>query len=170
VALKVIPAGPDSDAALAGLGAERGALGRLDHPSLARVLDAGMAEDGRAWFATEWVPGVPFTEHCDRERLGVRERLQLFAEVCEAIHHAHTQGVVHRNLKPSKVLVTTAEVRPRPKVVDLGGTATLDPERRARTLYTAAGLLAGPPGHLSPEHFAAGPRKSVPAPTSTRWG
>jgi serine/threonine protein kinase len=157
VALKVIPAGPDSKAALAGLEAERAALAQLNHPSLARLLDGGMAEDGRAWLATEWVPGVPLPEHCDRERLSIGERLELFAEVCEAVHHAYTKGVLHRNLKASNVLVTEAEGDPRPKVIDLGCTSALDPERSARTLYTAAGMLAGPPGHLSPEQLEAGP-------------
>jgi len=157
VALKVVPAGPDARAALTGHDAVRPALARLDHPVLARVLGSGMAEDGRAWFATEFVPGVPITEHCDRERLPVRPRLELFADVCEAVDHAHTRGVLHGNLKPSNVLVTEEEGRPRPRVLDLGLATALLPKRSEQTLYTAAGLLAGPPGHLSPEQLEARP-------------
>jgi serine/threonine protein kinase len=154
VALKVVRSELDPKQVLARFEAERPALDQVSHPGLARVLDAGIAEDGRPWFAMEWVPGVPITEHCDRERLTVRQRLELLVEVCEAVQHAHTAGVIHRDIKPSNVLVTEEEGRPRPKILDLGVARALDQRLTAEALYTARGLLSGTPCYVAPEHTA----------------
>jgi serine/threonine protein kinase len=151
VALKVVRPGLDSGDVLGRFAAERQALALMDHPGIAKVFDAGTTDDGRPYFAMEWVAGVPITEYCDRERLTSRQRLELFVEVCEAIQHAHTKGVLHRDVKPSNVLVTEAEGRARPKVIDFGVAKALGPKLTEQTLYTALGVLVGTPGYMSPE-------------------
>jgi serine/threonine protein kinase len=151
VALKVVRAGLDSGDVRERFEAERPALALMDHPGIAKVFDAGTTDDGRAYFALEWVAGVPITEYCDRERLTARQRLELFVRVCDAIEHAHTKGVLHRDIKPSNVLVTEAEGRPCPKVLDLGLAKALGPKLTEQTLYTALGVLVGTPGYMSPE-------------------
>src|SRR5205807_2148109 len=105
VALKIIKPGMDSGQVLARFEAERQALSLMDHPNIARVLDAGATADGRPYFVMELVKGTPITKYCDDHRLPVRERLALFADVCRAVQHAHQKGVIHRDLKPSNVLV-----------------------------------------------------------------
>ncbi len=153
VALKVVRAGLDSREVLTRFEAERQALALLSHPGIAKVLDAGTTEDGRPFFPMEWVPGVPITEHCDRERLTVHQRLELFVEVCEAVQHAHAEGLTHGNIKPSNVLVTEEDEGPRPKVLDFGVTRALDQRLTEETLSTAVGLLVGAPGYASPEQL-----------------
>jgi serine/threonine protein kinase len=150
-ALKVVRPGLGSGDVLRRFEVERQALALLDHPGVARVFDAGTTDDGRTYFAMEWVAGVPITEHCDRERLTSRQRLELFVEVCGAIQHAHTKGILHRDVKPSNVLVTEAEGRVQPKVVDFGVAKALGPKLTEETLHTALGVLVGTPGYMSPE-------------------
>lgn len=157
VALKIVRPGLASVDVLGRFEAERQVLALLDHPGIAKVFDSGSAEDGRPWVAMEWVPGVPITEHCDRERLTLRQRLLLFVEVCDAIQHAHTRGVLHRAIKPSNVLVTDVDGRPRPKVVDFGVAVALGPKVTEQTLYTALGTLVGTPGYMSPEQTGPAP-------------
>ena len=115
VALKVIKPGMDSKAVVARFEAERQALAMMDHPNIAKVLDAGTTDFGRPYFAMELVRGVPITEYCDRNRLTIPERLALFIQVCQAIQHAHQKGIIHRDIKPSNVLVTLHDGTPVPE-------------------------------------------------------
>src|SRR5262245_15585566 len=117
VALKVIKPGMDSAQVIARFEAERQALAMMEHQNIAKVLDAGTTESGRPYFVMELVHGVPITEYCDKNRLPTRERLELFVEVCRAIQHAHMKGIIHRDIKPTNVLVTLHEGVPVPKVI-----------------------------------------------------
>ncbi|MCH7602092.1 MAG: serine/threonine protein kinase, partial [Planctomycetes bacterium] len=120
VALKVIKLGMDTKQVIARFEAERQALAMMDHPCVARVFDAGVSDDGRSYFVMEHVPGVPITEHCDRQRLSIDQRLNLFIQVCNAVQHAHQKGIIHRDLKPGNILVTAREGSAVPKVIDFG--------------------------------------------------
>jgi tetratricopeptide (TPR) repeat protein len=151
VALKLIKFGMGSIEVIRRFEAERQTLALMDHPHIASVLDAGCHVDGRPWFAMELVDGLPLHLYCERQRLPLRERLALYARVCEAVQHAHGKGVIHRDLKPSNLLVATVDGRPHPKVIDFGiakatyGRLAEDSER------TAQGLLLGTPAYMSPE-------------------
>ena len=120
MALKVIKPGMDSRQVVARFEAERQALALMDHPNIARVLDAGTTDSGRPYFVMELVRGIPITDYCDRERLSIPERLELFVLVCRAVQHAHQKGIIHRDLKPSNILVTVIDGVPVPKVIDFG--------------------------------------------------
>jgi eukaryotic-like serine/threonine-protein kinase len=120
VALKLIKIGMDSRAVLARFDAERQALALMEHPNIARVYDGGTTEVGQPFFAMELVSGEPITDYCDRKRLPVRARLELFVSVCQAVQHAHQKGIIHRDLKPSNVMVTEVDGRATPKVIDFG--------------------------------------------------
>ncbi len=120
VALKFIKLGMDSKAVLARFEAERQALALMDHPHIAKVFDAGTDDTGRPYFVMEYVKGKPITDYADRNHLTIRERLELFEQVCQAIQHAHHKGVIHRDLKPGNVLVSTQDDRPFAKVIDFG--------------------------------------------------
>jgi hypothetical protein len=120
VALKVIKLGMDTRQVVARFEAERQALAMMDHPNIAKVLDAGATDTGRPYFVMELVGGIKITDYCFQNRLGARERLELFTQVCRAIQHAHQKGVIHRDIKPSNVLVTTHDGVPVPKVIDFG--------------------------------------------------
>ena len=110
----------DTQQVIARFEAERQALALMDHPNIARVLDAGATESGRPYFVMELVRGVPITDYCDQNQLTPRERLELFVTVCQAVQHAHQKGIIHRDLKPSNVLVTLHDGKPVPKVIDFG--------------------------------------------------
>src|SRR6185312_9614528 len=120
VAIKLIKAGMDSKAVIARFEAERQALSMMDHPNIARVLDVGATSSGRPFFVMELVKGRPFTEFCDERKLTPRERLELFVPVCQAIQHAHQKGIIHRDIKPTNVLVALHDDKPVPKVIDFG--------------------------------------------------
>ena len=120
MALKVIKLGMDTKQVIARFEAERQALAMMDHPNVAKVFDAGSTEAGRPFFVMEHVPGVSITEHCDRQRLSIQERLQLFMQVCDAVQHAHQKGIIHRDIKPSNVLVLIKDGTAIPKVIDFG--------------------------------------------------
>src|ERR1041384_3706856 len=120
VALKVIKPGMDSRQVLARFEAERQALALMDHPNIARVLDAGATGNGRPFFVMELVKGVRITDYCDQAQLATPQRLELFVQVCLAIQHAHQKGIIHRDIKPSNVLVATVDSKPVPKVIDFG--------------------------------------------------
>ncbi len=120
VALKVIKLGMDTRQVIARFEAERQALALMDHPNIAKVLDAGATETGRPYFVMELVRGQPITEYCDEHHLTPRERLRLFIDVCHAVQHAHQKGIIHRDLKPTNVLVTRHDGRPVPKIIDFG--------------------------------------------------
>ena len=139
VALKVIKAGMDSRQVLARFGAERQALALMDHPQIAKVLDAGATESGRPYFVMELVKGVPITDYCDEHLLAPRARLELFIPVCRAIQHAHQKGVIHRDIKPSNVLITLVDGLPVPKVIDFGVEGDRSAAHRADDLHPARG-------------------------------
>jgi len=157
VALKLIKPGMDSAAVLARFEMERQVLASIDHPHVAKVFDGGMAASGRPYFAMEYVDGAPISDHCDRARLSIRDRLSLFLQVCEAVQHAHMRGVIHRDLKPSNVLVfTDAAGQPHVKVIDFGIAKALTQREAERKFFTEAGQLIGTPEYISPEQAELG--------------
>ena len=151
VALKVIKPGMDSRDVIARFMAERQALALMDHPHIARVLDAGTTDGGQPYFVMELVQGEPVTAYCDRHNLSVAERLALFEQVCTAVQHAHSKGVIHRDLKPSNVLVGTHEDRPFAKVIDFGIAKATGSRLTDHTLFTAQNQMIGTPLYMSPE-------------------
>jgi serine/threonine protein kinase len=156
VALKVIKPGMDSRAVIARFEAERQALAVMEHPNVARVLDAGTTERGLPYFVMEHVAGEPITAYCDRHTLGIRSRLELFIDVCEAVQHAHMKGIIHRDLKPGNVLVAEGDRGPVVKVIDFGIAKALSPTSAAGTLFTEQGQLIGTPEYMSPEQAGMG--------------
>jgi serine/threonine protein kinase len=151
VALKIIKWGMDTRAVIARFEAERQALALMDHPNIARVLDAGATEMGRPYFVMELVTGDPITDYCDRHQLPIDERLALFEQVCRAVQHAHTKGIIHRDLKPSNVLVSTTDGRPLAKVIDFGIAKATQARLTEKTLFTEHRALIGTPEYMSPE-------------------
>jgi eukaryotic-like serine/threonine-protein kinase len=151
VALKVIKAGMDSRQVLARFGAERQALALMEHPNIAKVLEAGTTDDGRPYFVMELVKGVPITRFCDERRLSTRERLELAIPVFQAVQHAHQKGVIHRDLKPSNILVALYDDKPVPKVIDFGVAKATGPRLTDQTLYTEFGAVVGTLEYMSPE-------------------
>ena len=151
VALKVIKPGMDSRQVLARFEAERQALALMDHPNIARVLDAGATEQGRPYFVMELVKGIPITQFCDVRRLTPRERLELAIPVCQAVQHAHQKGVIHRDLKPSNVLIGLYDGVPVPKVIDFGVAKATGQKLTEATLFTGVGAVVGTPEYMSPE-------------------
>ena len=151
VALKVIKLGMDTRAVVARFEAERQALAMMDHPNIARVLDAGTTELGKPFFVMELVRGVPITTYCDQARLTTLERLELFIKVCHAIQHAHQKGIIHRDIKPSNILVTLHDGIPVPKVIDFGIAKATEGRLTDATVYTLLHQFIGTPAYMSPE-------------------
>jgi len=151
VALKVVKLGMDTGQVLARFANERQALAMMDHPNIARIIDAGATRRGRPFFVMEYIEGVPITQYCDRNRIVIGQRLELFLAVCRAVQHAHQKGVIHRDLKPSNVLVTEQEDRPVPKVIDFGIAKATDQWAVETTLLTQFGQMVGTPEYASPE-------------------
>jgi non-specific serine/threonine protein kinase/serine/threonine-protein kinase len=151
VALKLIKLGMNTREILARFESERQALALMNHPHIAQVHDAGATREGRPYFVMEVVAGVPITEHCDRGRLSLRERLALFLQACGAIQHAHQKGIIHRDIKPSNVMVSSAEGAPAVKVIDFGVAKAIDRHLVEHTLFTREGALVGTPEYMSPE-------------------
>lgn len=151
VALKVIKLGMDTNSVVARFEAERQALALMDHPNIAKVLDAGATETGRPYFVMELVRGIKITEYCDRNHLPTRERLALFIQVCQAIQHAHQKGIIHRDIKPSNILVTLHDGTPVPKVIDFGIAKATEQRLTEKTLFTAFTAFIGTPAYMSPE-------------------
>ncbi len=151
VALKIVKAGMDTREFIVRFEAERQALALMDHPNIARVLDAGATETGRPYFVMELVRGIPITDYCDQAQLATDERLRLFNQVCHAVQHAHQKGVIHRDLKPSNVMVTLHDGEPVPKVIDFGVAKALGQKLTEKTLFTAFQHLIGTPAYMSPE-------------------
>lgn len=151
VALKLIKRGMDSRQVLNRFEAERQALALMDHPNIAKVLEAGATESGRPFFVMELVKGVPITRFCDERQLSPRERLDLFIPVCQAIQHAHQKGVIHRDIKPSNVLVALYDDRPVPKVIDFGVAKAAGTQLTDASLVTGFGAIVGTPEYMSPE-------------------
>jgi WD40 repeat protein/serine/threonine protein kinase len=151
VALKVLKPGMDTRQVVARFEAERQALALMDHPNIAKVHDAGATDSGRPFFVMELVKGVPITEFCDRSHLPVRERLGLFVDVCRAVQHAHHKGVIHRDIKPTNVLVTLHDGVPVVKVIDFGVAKAMGQQLTDRTLFTGFAQMVGTPLYMSPE-------------------
>jgi serine/threonine protein kinase len=151
VALKIIKPGMDTRDVIARFEAERQALALMDHPNIARVLDAGTTQSGHPYFVMELVRGVPITEYCDKHQLTPRERLELFVPVCNAIQHAHLKGIIHRDIKPSNVLVTLHDGKPVVKVIDFGVAKALHQALTEHTVYTRFAQMIGTPLYMSPE-------------------
>ncbi len=151
VALKVIKAGMDTKQVIARFEAERQALAVMDHPNIAKVLDAGATYTGRPYFVMELVRGIPVTEYCDSRSLSTKQRLAIFVEICSAVQHAHQKGIIHRDIKPSNILVTTNGDRPVPKVIDFGIAKATQCRLTDKTLFTHFRQFIGTPAYMSPE-------------------
>jgi len=152
VALKVIKLGMDTKQVIARFEAERQALALMDHPNIAKVLEAGATETGRPYFVMELVRGIKITDFCDQNNLSTRERLDIFVQVCQAVQHAHQKGIIHRDLKPSNILVADHDGVPVPKIIDFGiAKATTDQRLTNKTLFTAFEQFIGTPAYMSPE-------------------
>ncbi len=151
VAIKVIKPGMDSKQFAARFEAERQALAMMDHPNIAKVLDAGCTDDGKPYFVMELVKGVPITQFCDQNKLTTRQRLALFVSVCQAVQHAHQKGIIHRDLKPSNVIVALYDDHPVPKVIDFGVAKATNQRLTEKTLFTMVGQILGTWEYMSPE-------------------
>ncbi len=151
VAVKLIKRGMDTREVIARFESERQALALMNHPNIAGVYEAGATEEGRPYFAMEYVQGIPITEYCDKHRLTVRERLRLFIDVCEGIQHAHQKGIIHRDIKPSNVLVTVQNDQAAPKIIDFGVAKAIAQRLTENAVFTEIGQLIGTPEYMSPE-------------------
>ena len=151
VALKLIKLGMDTREVVARFESERQALALMSHPNVATVHDAGTTEQGRPYFVMEFVPGTPITQYCDKHKLTVRERLELFVQACEAIQHAHQKGIIHRDIKPSNILVSVRDDKLILKVIDFGVAKAINQRLAEHSVYTEQGRLIGTPEYMSPE-------------------
>ncbi len=151
VALKVIKPGMDTRQVVARFEAERQALAMMDHPNIAKVLDGGTTDSRRPYFVMELVKGVPITEYCDQNQVPIRQRLELFVSVCQAVQHAHQKGIIHRDLKPSNVLITLHDGTPVVKVIDFGVAKAIGQQLTDKTIYTQFSQMVGTPLYMSPE-------------------
>jgi serine/threonine protein kinase len=151
VALKVIKLGMDTRQVVARFEAERQALALMDHPNIAKVFDAGATATGRPYFVMELVKGLPATKYCDEQKLGIPERLEIVATVCDALQHAHQKGVIHRDIKPSNVLVATIDGKVVPKIIDFGIAKATSARLTEKTIFTEFRQLIGTPEYMSPE-------------------
>jgi serine/threonine protein kinase len=151
VALKLIKGGMYDETALRRFQSERQSLAIMDHPAIAKVFDAGATPDGQPYFAMEYVPGVTITEYCDRKKLKIRERLELFIRACEGVQHAHQKAIVHRDLKPANILVVEVDGQPMPRIIDFGLAKSVTPYLSGESLNTQTGGFVGTPGYMSPE-------------------
>jgi len=154
VAIKVIKLGMDTREVVARFDTERQALAMMTHPNIARVYDAGATETGRPYFVMEYVDGASITDHCDEHRLGTRERLELFEQVCRGIQHAHQKGIIHRDIKPSNILVASRDGTPTPTIIDFGIAKATDRSMNQATLLTQAGQIVGTLAYMSPEQVS----------------
>jgi serine/threonine protein kinase len=151
VALKIIKPGIDSRQVISRFEAERQALALMDHPSIAKVLDAATTGSGQPYFVMELVRGVPVTDYCDQHRLTPRQRLELFVPICEAVQHAHQKGIIHRDLKPTNILIARYDDHPVPMLIDFGVAKATGGKLTERTLFTEFGSVVGTPEYMSPE-------------------
>jgi eukaryotic-like serine/threonine-protein kinase len=151
VALKLIRAGMYDQALLQRFQSERQSLAIMEHPTIAKVFDAGATNDGQPYFVMEYVRGLSITGYCDEHRLGIRNRLELFIKVCEGVQHAHQKAIIHRDLKPSNILITEVDGKPMPRIIDFGLAKAASPEAVAQTALTQLGGFVGTPAYMSPE-------------------
>ena len=156
VAIKVIKLGMDTAEVITRFEAERQALAIMDHPNIAKVLDAGVTEAGKPYFVMELVRGISVTEYCDENRLNTQQRLELFVLICNAVHHAHQKGIIHRDLKPSNILVTLRDNKPVPVIIDFGIAKATHQKFTDKTLFTLHTQLIGTPEYMSPEQADIG--------------
>ena len=151
VAVKLIKAGMDTRDVVKRFESERQALALMDHPAIAKVFDAGSTPEGRPYFAMEYVAGIPITDYCDKHKLAMRERLELFVAVCEGVQHAHQKAILHRDLKPSNILVAEVDGKPAPRIIDFGLAKATAQQLTAGAMFTQVGAMVGTPGYMSPE-------------------
>jgi serine/threonine protein kinase len=151
VALKLIRTGMCDDSVLRRFQSERQSLAIMDHPAIAKVFDAGATLDGQPYFVMEYVPGIAITEYCDRKKLKIRERLELFIRACEGVQHAHQKAILHRDLKPPNILVVEVDGKPMPRIIDFGLAKPVTPFLSGESLNTQMGSFVGTPGYMSPE-------------------
>ena len=151
VALKLIKAGMDTKAVVARFDSERQALALMEHPNIAKVFDAGSTPEGRPYFVMEYVPGLSITDYCDQHTLTLRDRLQIFIQVCDGVQHAHHKAIIHRDLKPSNVLVAELDHKPVPKIIDFGLAKATGQRLTEMTMFTEIGTMVGTPAYMSPE-------------------
>ncbi|MHC4623977.1 MAG: protein kinase domain-containing protein, partial [Planctomycetota bacterium] len=151
VALKIIKLGMDTRQVIARFEAERQALAMMDHPNIARVFDAGATDTGRPYFVMELVRGIPITEYCDKNNFDTRRRLELFIDVCKAVQHAHQKGIIHRDIKPTNVMITLHDGKPVPKIIDFGIAKATQHRLTEKTLFTEYQQFIGTPEYMSPE-------------------
>ena len=165
VALKLIKVGMYDDSVLQRFQSERQSLAIMEHPWIAKVFDAGATADGQPYFVMEYVPGVPITDYCDRKRMKIRERLELFIKVCEGVQHAHQKAIMHRDLKPANILVVEVDGKPVPRIIDFGLAKAATPQLDGQTLFTQVGGWVGTPGYMSPSKLIPAWRMWIRAPT-----
>lgn len=151
VAVKLLKPGMDTERVVARFEAERQALAMMDHPNIARVIDAGATPTGRPYFVMDLVVGAPISDYCDQNGLSIKARLELFAQVCNAVQHAHTKGIIHRDIKPSNVLVATHDGKPHAKVIDFGIAKATAVRPAGEEFFTVDGAMIGTPEYMSPE-------------------
>lgn len=151
VALKLIKGGMFDTSALQRFQSERQSLAIMDHPSIAKVFDAGATPDGQPYFVMEYVPGVSITDYCDQKKLKIPERLELFIKVCEGVQHAHQKAIIHRDLKPANILVVEVDGKPLPRIIDFGLAKGVTPNAVGEAQFTLVGSFLGTPGYMSPE-------------------
>lgn len=151
VAVKLIKAGMDTREVVARFESERQALALMDHPAIAKVFDAGSTPQGRPYFVMEYVTGIPITDYCDKHKLTMRQRLELFIGVCDGVQHAHQKAILHRDLKPSNILVSEVDGKPAPRIIDFGVAKATAQRLTADTMFTQVGAIVGTPGYMSPE-------------------
>ena len=156
VALKLIRVGLYDDAVLQRFESEQKSLASMNHPCIAKVFDAGTTPDGQPYFAMEYVPGKPITEYCDGKKLSIKERLELFVQVCEGVQHAHLKAIMHRDLKPSNILVEEVDGKPVPRIIDFGLAKAASRTASGEDLLTQVGAFVGTPGYMSPEQATPG--------------
>ena len=170
VAIKLIKVGMDTKEVVARFQSERQALALMDHPAIAKVFDAGSTAEGRPYFVMEYVPGLPITDYCDKHKLTIRQRLELFIRVCDGVQHAHQKAIIHRDLKPSNILVSEVDGKPVPRIIDFGVAKAISQTLTTRTVYTRIGALIGTVGYMSPEQANPMAKTSTRVRTCTRWG
>ncbi|MGA7524466.1 MAG: serine/threonine-protein kinase [Acidobacteriaceae bacterium] len=156
VAIKLIKAGMDTREVVARFESERQALALMDHPAIAKVFDAGSTAEGRPYFVMEYVAGTPITTYCDRHKLTTRQRMDLFIQVCEGVQHAHQKAIIHRDLKPSNILVTEADGKPTPRIIDFGLAKATSQRLTDASIYTRLGAVLGTLDYMSPEQADSG--------------
>jgi non-specific serine/threonine protein kinase/serine/threonine-protein kinase len=151
IAIKLIKVGMDTQDVVARFGSERQALALMNHPAIAKVLDGGSTPDGRPYFVMEYVAGMPITTYCDKHKLTMRQRLELFIHVCEGVQHAHQKAIIHRDLKPSNILVSEVDGKPMPRIIDFGVAKATSQSLTDNTMYTRVGAILGTLEYMSPE-------------------